>query len=144
MRGGIPQGGGLRQAPLGRIIHSPAALDWTAPMGRRLAYIDWLRGIAVLLMIQVHAYNAWLSPWARQSRTWETSRTLGGYAAPLFLFLAGIGLGLLLEGRRTRGAQSRDVVREGLHRGAEVLVYAFAFRLWMLATGGFRSPQTFL
>ena len=34
----------------------------------RLAYIDWMRGLACLLMFQTHCYDSWLSPAARQSR----------------------------------------------------------------------------
>ena len=34
----------------------------------RLAYIDWMRGLACVLMFQTHCFDSWLSPQARQSR----------------------------------------------------------------------------
>jgi uncharacterized membrane protein len=34
----------------------------------RLGYIDWIRGLACLLMFQTHCYDSWLGGSARQSR----------------------------------------------------------------------------
>jgi hypothetical protein len=39
-----------------------------------------------------------------------------------------------------RGEPPRAVLRAGILRGLEVLGYAYAFRLWMYASGRFRSP----
>src|SRR2546427_13260687 len=57
------------------LIHSPAALYY--PPGReavsvsssssRLAYIDWMRGLACVLMFQTHCYDSWLGDGARKS-----------------------------------------------------------------------------
>ena len=33
--------------------------------GSRLAYIDWMRGLACVLMFQWHCYNSWLAPGER-------------------------------------------------------------------------------
>jgi uncharacterized membrane protein len=111
---------------------------------RRLGYIDWARGLAVYLMIQTHAYSSWLSPEARQTRFWHRVELMGGYPAPLFLFLAGMGLALLAEGRRAQGREARAVVREGVRRGLEVFGYAVLFRLWMYASGRFSAPRELL
>jgi uncharacterized membrane protein len=111
--------------------------------GSRLGFVDWLRGLAVLLMMQTHVFDAWLAP-AERSRAWfGWSRLLGGAPAPLFLFLAGLGLALAAERRRGR-APGRAVVREGVSRGLEVVGYAALFRLWMFATGGFTRPADLL
>ena len=109
----------------------------------RLGYVDWTRGLAVLLMMQTHAYDAWLSPAARQTSFYRWSRLLGGYPAPLFLFLAGLSLALLGEGLHRRGAGA-ETVRVGVRRGLEVFGYAVLFRLWMFATGGFGQPTDLL
>jgi uncharacterized membrane protein len=108
--------------------------------GSRLGYIDWLRGLAVLGMMLVHAFNGWLTPEAKQTGVYYWIRTAGGYPAPLFLFLAGLSLALLLEGRRRHGQRGAAILREGVRRGVEVVGWAFLFRLWMLATGGFATP----
>lgn len=103
----------------------------------RVSYVDWMRGFAVLLMMQTHAYHSWLTPEAKTSGFYGWSRFVGGYPAPLFLFLAGLGLALLAEARLGHGASAATVRREVVRRGFEVLVYAVAFRLWMFTTGGF-------
>src|SRR5208337_783623 len=61
----------------------------TAPSSR-LAWIDWMRGLACVLMFQTHCYDAWLGGAARKTSFLKGSQLLGTLPAPLFLFLAGI------------------------------------------------------
>src|ERR1700722_4574668 len=63
----------------------------------RLAYIDWMRGLACLLMFQTHCYDAWLTPQLRLSRFFMYSQLGGTFPAPLFLFLAGLSMALVTE-----------------------------------------------
>jgi uncharacterized membrane protein len=63
----------------------------------RLAYIDWMRGLACVLMFQTHCYDSWLGGAARQSRFYMYSQLGGTFPAPLFLFLAGISFALVTE-----------------------------------------------
>ena len=63
----------------------------------RLAYIDWMRGLACILMFQTHCYDSWLGGAARQSRFFMYSQLGGTFPAPLFLFLAGISFALVTE-----------------------------------------------
>ena len=114
------------------------------PEKARLDAIDWLRGLAVLLMLQTHALDAWLRPELRQTPGFRWSQFLGGYPAPLFLFLAGLGLALAAEGRLLRGATPGETARVGLRRGLEVCGYALLFRLWMFATSRFSAPPASL
>jgi uncharacterized membrane protein len=110
----------------------------------RLDYVDWLRGFAVLLMMQTHAYDAWLAPEAKRTAFFGWSRLAGGYPAPLFLFLAGLSLALLTDARLRNGAPARAVGREAAKRALEVLGYAALFRLWMFVTSGFAKPSDLL
>jgi uncharacterized membrane protein len=110
----------------------------------RLGYVDWMRGLAVLLMIETHAYSAWLRPAAKEASIYAWIRILGGAPAPLFLFLAGLSLALASARRLERGAVPSEVARTGLRRGLEVLGYAVLFRLWMFTTGGFSDPGSLL
>ena len=79
----------------------------------RFAFIDALRGLAVVLMVQQHL-GIWLTP-LRQVRggilpTLMAINALGGAAAPLFVLLAGVGVAL--------GAQpGLSLVRRGLALG---------------------------
>jgi uncharacterized membrane protein len=113
-------------------------------MRGRLGYVDWLRGLAVLLMLQTHAYDAWLDPAAKATRFFARSRLLGGYPAPLFLFVAGLSMALLAEARHRAGVPGHALRLEILRRAAEVFAYALLFRLWMFTTSGFAKPSSLL
>jgi uncharacterized membrane protein len=62
-----------------------------ARTGRHLG-IDAARGLAVVLMIQTHAYDAYVGGTDRASFAYAVTRQLGAIPAPLFLLLAGVGI----------------------------------------------------
>jgi uncharacterized membrane protein len=95
----------------------------------RRPYIDWARGLAVLIMIGAHALDAWTRPASRQSDAYAWLSMLGGFAAPLFLFLAGLSLVLGAERALERGASRRQATEGVVRRGAEIFILAFLFRL---------------
>ena len=95
----------------------------------RLAYIDWMRGLACLLMFQTHAYDSWLSPQARQSRFFMYSQLGGTFPAPLFLFLAGISFAMVTEKLRQKNLQAARIARTTVLRGAEIFGFGLLFRL---------------
>ncbi len=110
----------------------------------RLPALDWMRGLAVVLMIQTHAYQAWLSPDAKATTFYMWSRFVGGFPAPMFLFLAGAALALLAEARFRRGATPAEVRREGLKRALEVGLYAVGFRVCVYLSSGSVNPASLL
>ena len=95
----------------------------------RLAYIDWMRGLACLLMFQTHCYDSWLSPAARQSRFFMYSQLGGTFPAPLFLFLAGISFALVTEKLRRKNLPPAQIARTTIWRGAEIFGFGLLFRL---------------
>jgi uncharacterized membrane protein len=123
---------------------TPPPAPSTPARPSRRGYIDWMRGLAVLLMIETHAYDSWLTPEAKALPVHRWIRILGGSPAPLFLFLAGLALGFVAAGRARRGTPPGEVARAGVGRGLEVLGYAALFRLWMFTTGGFTDPHNLL
>jgi uncharacterized membrane protein len=96
--------------------------------GRRV-YIDWARGLAVLLMIEAHTADAWTRAADRHSAAFSSALMLGGFAAPLFLWLAGIGVVLSATRLARTGANRRSVVGTICRRGLEIFILAFLFRL---------------
>jgi uncharacterized membrane protein len=110
----------------------------SAPKRSRLAYIDWARGIAVLLMIEAHAVDAWTSLAERRSAAYRDAIVLGGFAAPLFLWLAGLGVVLAATTTLRRGGSRRDATAAVCRRGLEIFVLAFLFRLqaFIVSPGG--------
>lgn len=108
----------------------------------RLGYIDWMRGLACVLMFQTHCYDSWLSPEARQSRFFMYSQLGGTFPAPLFLFLAGISFALVTEKLWRKDAPTGQIARATIGRGAEIFVYGLLFRLqeYVIAWGW--APKT--
>ena len=95
----------------------------------RLAYIDWLRGLACLLMFQTHCYDSWLGPEARQSRFYMYSQLGGTFPAPLFLFLAGISFALVVDKLRKKNLPAAQIARTTIVRGAEIFGFGLLFRM---------------
>jgi uncharacterized membrane protein len=104
---------------------------------RRLAYIDWARGLACVLMFQTHCYDAWLSPTARQSRFFIYSQLGGTFPAPLFLFLAGISFALVTQKLWQKNLPPAQIARTTIRRGAEIFAIGLLFRLqeYIIALG---------
>jgi uncharacterized membrane protein len=97
--------------------------------GARRGYIDWARGIAVLLMIVAHTSDAWTRSADRHSAAFYRVLLLGGFAAPLFLWLAGLAVALSAA-RTTRRLGSRAAAVHAIcRRGLEIFILAFLFRV---------------
>src|SRR6266478_1693891 len=96
---------------------------------KRLAYIDWMRGLACVLMFQTHCYDSWLSPAARQSKLFMYSQIGGTFPAPLFLFLAGISFAFLTQKLRQKNCSPAEIARITIRRGAEIFALGLLFRL---------------
>ncbi|MFZ0821874.1 MAG: heparan-alpha-glucosaminide N-acetyltransferase domain-containing protein [Candidatus Acidiferrales bacterium] len=107
---------------------------------QRLAYIDWMRGFACLMMFQTHCYDSWLSPAAKQSTFDKLSQLGGTLPAPLFLFLAGISLAMTTDRMRERGASAGKIARATIRRGGEILALGLLFRLQMFVLGQGHPP----
>lgn len=103
----------------------------------RLAYIDWMRGLACVLMFQTHCYDAWLSPEARKSTFFMYSQLGGTLPAPLFLFLAGISFALVMDKLILKGVAPGHIARSTIQRGAEIFALGLLFRLqeYLIAWG---------
>ncbi len=95
----------------------------------RVAYIDWMRGLACLLMFQTHCYDSWLGGPARQSRFFMYSQLGGTFPAPLFLFLAGISFALVTEKLIQKNIPAAQIARTTIRRGAEIFGFGLLFRL---------------
>ena len=108
----------------------------------RLAYIDWMRGLACVLMFQTHCYNSWLNPEARKSALYAWSQLGGTLPAPLFLFLAGVSFALVTQRWREKGMPPNQVARTTILRGAEIFGLGLLFRVQEFALGYPSAPWT--
>jgi uncharacterized membrane protein len=114
----------------------------TLQPGSRLAYIDWMRGLACVLMFQWHSYNSWLAPTARTSSVYMWSELLGTLPAPLFIFLSGISFALVTEKLREKGGNPSAIAKTTIWRGAEIYGLGLVFRLQEFVFGLPHSPWT--
>jgi uncharacterized membrane protein len=109
---------------------------------KRLSYIDWMRGLACVLMFQTHCYDSWLSPQARHSTLFVWSQLGGTLPAPLFLFLAGVSFALVTGRLREKGAVPREIAKTTIRRGAEIFALGLLFRVQEYALGFRWVPWT--
>jgi len=95
----------------------------------RHRYVDWARGIAVLLMIEAHTADAWTRPADRETLGFRDLTILGGFAAPLFLWLAGLSVVLSASRTAAKTGSRAAAVDAVCRRGLEIFILAFLFRL---------------
>jgi uncharacterized membrane protein len=108
----------------------------------RLAYIDWMRGLACLLMFQTHCYDSWLGGAARNTSFIGWSQLGGTLPAPLFLFLAGVSFALVTDRMRSKGVSANEIAITTIRRGAEIFGFGLLFRIQEFVLGQPWSPWT--
>jgi uncharacterized membrane protein len=96
---------------------------------KRFPFLDWMRGLAVVVMIQCHTFNSLVRIDLRNGGPYVLSQFVGGMAAPLFLFMAGITMGFQMESLEKRELRRLHRWLVALRRGAYILGIAFTFRL---------------
>jgi uncharacterized membrane protein len=101
------------------------------PAGRR-TYLDLLRGVAVLVMIEAHVIDSWTRVADRRSRAFGESLILGGFGAPLFLFLAGVAVAMSAGSKARKLGDTEAAARAVQKRGFEIFLLAFVFRFQSL------------
>jgi uncharacterized membrane protein len=95
----------------------------------RRGYIDWLRGLAVVIMIEAHTLDSWTAmPW-RGTKAYWWGQLIAGMSAPLFLFLAGVSVSMAAGSRLRRGASVLDASLTLQKRGWQILLLALLFRI---------------
>ncbi len=95
----------------------------------RLGYIDWMRGLACVLMFQTHCYDSWLGGAARETSFLKWSQLGGTLPAPLFLFLAGVSIALVTGKMREKGIAAGQIARKTIRRGGEIFALGLLFRV---------------
>lgn len=110
---------------------------------RRRGYLDWMRGLAVLVMIEAHVLDSWTRVTERQSWQFAWAMILGGLGAPMFLFLAGTAVALSAGSKARRAGDERPAASAVMQRGLWVYCLAFLFRVqaWIL---GWAPARTLL
>src|SRR5215813_15369719 len=108
----------------------PTALPYPYPKSR-IIFLDWLRGLAAIIMLQGHTFHSFLRPEERNDAPFVFSQFFGGQAAAIFLFLTGITYALGMNGRQSLPAGRR--VLAALKRAGYLIVLAILFRVQTFA-----------
>jgi uncharacterized membrane protein len=99
----------------------------------RIIFLDWLRGLAAVIMLQGHTFDSFLRPAERSHAPFIFSQFFGGEAAAIFLFLTGITYGLGMNRREHLPPLRR--ITAALKRARYLFLLAVLFRLqtWLFA-----------
>jgi len=97
----------------------------------RLQYIDWLRGIGAVIMLQGHCFDSFTKPSLRTSSPYVISQFVGGMPPAIFLFLTGVTLSFLMDSTERKGMGPAARVITAFSRSGYLFFLAFAFRLQM-------------
>ena len=95
---------------------------------KRFPFLDWMRGLAVVVMIQCHVFNSFARMDVREGGPYVLSQFIGGMAAPLFLFMAGMTFAFQLDSLERREPNRWRRWRFSLRRAGYILGIAFLFR----------------
>jgi uncharacterized membrane protein len=101
----------------------------------RLEYLDWVRGIAALIMLQGHVFDSFLKPELRSGGAYMLSQFVGGMPPAIFLFLTGVTLAFLMDSTERKGMGPAFRVMEAFRRSGYLFFLAFAFRLQAFTFG---------
>jgi uncharacterized membrane protein len=132
-----PSDDGLRQARPPQSGGLPTSAPAPAPKRPRLDAVDWLRGLAVLLMIQTHLYDAWCNKAAKATVAYGWTRFIGGIPSRLFLLLVGVSMAIRFERQLAARVDRATMVRTAAKRGLEVIALGYLFRFQEYVLGGF-------
>jgi hypothetical protein len=102
----------------------------------RKLWLDWQRGLAVLYMVQWHTYDSWRADAVAQGPLHTFLGHVGGFAAPSFLYMAGMSQ-LLGDGAlEKKGVPAGERRAKAVRRALWLLGVAYAFRVFEFVVGG--------
>ena len=120
-------------------IESQAVAAAPSAKKPRLAFLDWTRGMAAIIMLQGHVFHSFTRNDLREGGAYVISQFIGGIAPAIFLFLTGVTLALLMDAREKAGLSAGRRLGAALQRAGYLALVAllFRFQLWL-----FGQPYT--
>jgi uncharacterized membrane protein len=112
------------------------------PASQRLAYLDWVRGLAAITMLQGHVFQSFLRNDLREGGPYVLSQFAGGMPPAVFLFLLGVTYAFLMDSQERKGFQGSWRWLTALKRSGYLFAAAFAFRLQLWLFSIDKSPWT--
>lgn len=112
------------------------------PPSQRLPWLDWVRGIAAVTMLQGHVFQSFLRDDLRGGGPYVMSQFVGGMPPAVFLFLLGITFAFLMDSQERRGFSAGRRMFAAVKRSGYLFAAAFAFRLQLWLFSIDKSPWT--
>jgi uncharacterized membrane protein len=112
------------------------------PPSQRLPYLDWLRGLAAITMLQGHVFHSFLRKDLRQGGAYQLSQFAGGMPPAIFLFLLGVTFAFLMDSQERKGVPAGRRVLASMRRSGYIFAVAFLFRLQLWVVSIDISPWT--
>lgn len=112
------------------------------PPTQRLAYLDWMRGLAAITMLQGHVFHSFLRDDLRGGGPYLASQFVGGMPPAVFLFLLGVTFAFMMDSQERKGAPVAGRFVSALKRAGQIFGLAIAFRLQMWIVSIDKSPWT--
>ncbi len=110
--------------------------------GSRLAFIDWTRGLAAVIMIQGHTFDSFTATGLRKNGPFMLSQFLGGMPPAFFLFLTGVTFSFLMDSQERQQPSAGKRIVAALKRSRYLFVLAILFRLQAFVFGYPTSPAS--
>jgi len=101
----------------------------------RLQYLDWLRGVGAIIMLQGHVFDSFLKTDQRTGSAFMISQFLGGMPPAIFLFLTGVTLSFLMDSTERKGLAPVQRMITVFRRSGYLFLVAYIFRLqlWLFS-----------
>jgi len=108
----------------------------------RLAFIDWTRGLAAVIMLTGHTFHSFTETSARDKGPYILSQFLGGIPPAIFLFLTGITFAFLMDRQEKQELSAWKRIVGALKRSRYLFLLAFLFRIQLYVFGFPTSPAS--
>jgi len=108
----------------------------------RLAFIDWTRGLAAVIMLTGHTFHSFTETSARDKGPYILSQFLGGIPPAIFLFLTGITFAFLMDRQEKQELSAWKRIAGALKRSRYLFLLAFLFRIQLYVFGFPTSPAS--
>ena len=107
--------GRAEKRALGKAAEAIAAMA-TKTSSYRLQYLDWVRGLGALIMLQGHVFDSFLKSDLRPGGAYVFSQFAGGMPPAIFLFLTGVTLSFLMDSTERKGMAPLERVVHAFRR----------------------------
>lgn len=100
-------------------------------MKQKVRYIsaDLLRGLVIIIMVEVHVFNAFLQPELRQTGWFSVLNFINGLVAPSFLFVSGFAFQVSSSGKLDEMRKFGKAFWKKIFRIFQIIIIGYALHL---------------